>query len=227
MKKISILLFVIIASASPKLYAQLTTLSIAKILVQYKISERDSANGEIGKKICQFSGRPSFDCTSVTSLGEGFCLSGGRPSFDCNSLTSIGEGICLSGGRPSFDCNSLTSIGEGICLSGGRPSFDCNLLTGLGEGICLSTGRPSFDCNSLTSLGEGFCLAKGHPSYKCSGITVSVAIELPIVDVDWKWDRFRDQYGNMVWRCRGKSTGKFADDSKCFGELKNDDTWPD
>jgi hypothetical protein len=137
-----------------------------------------------------------------------------------------GEKICLAGGRPSYECNSLTTMGQGLCLAGGRPSYECNSLTTMGQGLCLSTGRPSYECASYLKPAEGLCLAKGQPSYKCSGVTVSIALSMEIIDVTWAWDSFYDEYKTAQWRCRGRSTAQFADDEKCAGKAKEDNTWP-
>jgi hypothetical protein len=45
-------------------------------------------------------------------------------------------------------------------------------------------------------------------------------------DYSWDWDQFRDQYGRLVWRCRGIQTGQFANDSQCRGNSRIDDRWP-
>ncbi len=42
----------------------------------------------------------------------------------------------------------------------------------------------------------------------------------------YAWDGFRDQYGNIVWRCRDKTNGQFAYDFNCGGMAKVDNTWP-
>ena len=42
-------------------------------------------------------------------------------------------------------------------------------------------------------------------------------------DYDWDWDYFRS---NGQWRCRGIQTGRFADNSNCLWDRKDDDRWP-
>ncbi len=94
--------------------------------------------------------------------------------------------------------------------------------TALGEKICRAGGGTS--CYN-SSIGEGICRARnGH---SCYGTTIEKALGLPVVDRDWKWDKFRNpnNYGN-VWSCRGTSTGQFTEDSKCSGQTKSDATWP-
>lgn len=44
-------------------------------------------------------------------------------------------------------------------------------------------------------------------------------------DIDWAWDEFYNN-GQLVWACRGKQTGEFANDYACAGKPKNDFTWP-
>ena len=90
----------------------------------------------------------------------------------------------------------------------------------------MSTGRSSYECPSYLEPAQGLCLAKGHPSYECSNISIADALSLEVIDVNWSWDRFTGTGGSVQWRCRGESTGKFADDSKCSNKMKNDDTWP-
>lgn len=48
----------------------------------------------------------------------------------------------------------------------------------------------------------------------------------PVVDFDWAWDQFRDEYGNLTWRCRGMHTGRFAEDWRCAYKVMVDATWP-
>jgi hypothetical protein len=45
-------------------------------------------------------------------------------------------------------------------------------------------------------------------------------------DYDWDWDEFYDQYGTLIWRCRGIQTARFAEDYKCAGDWKTDVRWP-
>jgi hypothetical protein len=97
----------------------------------------------------------------------------------------------------------------------------------LAKGICLAGGIASYNCNSATTLAKGICLARGIASYSCGNMSLAAALELPLVDTSWKWDQFRrpNSFGN-IWSCRGTATGQFADESKCFGEFKSDNTWP-
>ena len=45
-------------------------------------------------------------------------------------------------------------------------------------------------------------------------------------DYDWAWDEFYNQHYQLVWACRGKQTGQFADLEKCAYKYKSDITWP-
>ena len=118
-------------------------------------------------------------------------------------------------------------IGKEICMAGGIASYNCSSATTTAKGICLAGGIASYNCSSATTLAKGICLARGVASYSCGNISLAAALALPLNDTDWKWDRFRspNAFGN-IWSCRGTSTGQFADESKCFGEIKSDTTWP-
>tara|TARA_Y100001970_G_C14004420_1_gene735074 strand:- start:247 stop:888 length:642 start_codon:yes stop_codon:yes gene_type:complete len=43
----------------------------------------------------------------------------------------------------------------------------------------------------------------------------------------YAWDQHYGGYGTLIWRCRDKSNGQWAPDSKCAGKIKSDNTWPD
>lgn len=45
-------------------------------------------------------------------------------------------------------------------------------------------------------------------------------------DSDWAWDQFNNEYRQLVWACRGKQTGQFAESSRCQYKPVNDYTWP-
>ena len=55
---------------------------------------------------------------------------------------------------------------------------------------------------------------------------MNTALNIEIIDLTWAWDKFYDDKTNEQWRCRGRSTGKFADDAKCADKEKLDNTWP-
>ena len=84
--------------------------------------------------------------------------------------------------------------------------------------------------NNNPKLAKEICLAGGgnNCTNPFSGPeTVEEAIDnIPFKDRTFWWDRFRDQYGNYQWRCRGGQTKQFANDSKCSGVSKDDDRWP-
>lgn len=151
-------------------------------------------------------------------LGRKICKAGG--GIYCSTTQTIGEGICKAGGGNY--CSTTRSIGEGICKAGGGNY--CSTTSNIGEGICKAGGGNY--CSTTKTIGEGICKARGYSS--CSTImSAKEALSLPVKDTNWKWDKFinPNTYGN-VWACRGTATGKFAEDYKCFDELKTDDTWP-
>jgi hypothetical protein len=45
-------------------------------------------------------------------------------------------------------------------------------------------------------------------------------------DYDWDWDQFYNQYGDLIWRCRGVQSGQFAEDYHCAADYKSDTRWP-
>lgn len=47
-----------------------------------------------------------------------------------------------------------------------------------------------------------------------------------VTDTSWAWDQFRAQDGSMLWACRGRQTGQFADQWRCSGLPMNDWAWP-
>ncbi|MEQ1955999.1 hypothetical protein [Mesorhizobium sp. CN2-181] len=40
------------------------------------------------------------------------------------------------------------------------------------------------------------------------------------------WDAFNNQYGQRVWRCRDRATGRFVSDYNCAGLPMTDYAWP-
>ena len=226
MKKIAVLIFMLVASSEvvADIDAKLST--FINLFAVLQLNDEFSPP-DTGKEICQAAGISSLYCNSVNNIGEGICLAGGTSSLYCGSVNNIGEGICLAGGISSLYCDSVSNVGEGICLAGGISSLYCDSVSNVGEGICLAGGISSLYCDSVSSIGEGICLSRGKSSYSCDGMSLSKALDLPVVDTEWKWDKFAstNTYGN-IWGCRGTRTGKFADDYKCAGEVKWDDTWP-
>jgi hypothetical protein len=121
--------------------------------------------------------------------------------LDSRTSAEIGKDICEAAGRSS--CWNADSIGEGICMAGGGSS--CWNADSIGEGICMAGGGSS--CWNADTIEEGIK-------------------KIPFKDRTYWWDRFRDQYGNYLWRCRGGQTKQFAENSKCSGVSKDDDRWP-
>jgi hypothetical protein len=140
--------------------------------------------------------------------------------LDSRTSAEIGKDICEAAGRSS--CWNADSIGEGICMAAGRSS--CWNADSIGEGICMAAGRSS--CWNADSIGEGICMAGGGSSCWNADTIEEGIKKIPFKDRTYWWDRFRDQYGNYLWRCRGGQTKQFAENSKCSGVSKDDDRWP-
>lgn len=45
-------------------------------------------------------------------------------------------------------------------------------------------------------------------------------------DYDWAWDQFSSQDGALVWACRGRQSGRFAEEWHCHGKPMADYIWP-
>ena len=45
-------------------------------------------------------------------------------------------------------------------------------------------------------------------------------------DYDWDWDAFYNQYGQLVWACRGVQTTQFAEQWHGAGKAQTDYRWP-
>ena len=111
--------------------------------------------------------------------------------------------------------NSSHEFGKNVCTTGGADGqliSRCERVRSIGEGICLAGGADGqliSRCEQVRSIGEGLDLANR------SGI-----------DLRWAWDIFRDEYGNVVRRCRGTNTRQFADNNKCSVEPVEDRRWP-
>lgn len=45
-------------------------------------------------------------------------------------------------------------------------------------------------------------------------------------DVEWDWDQFNNQYGQLVWACRGIQTGQYSETYHCNGKMQADWRWP-
>ena len=103
-------------------------------------------------------------------------------------------------------------------------NLDSSVKSKIGTDTCEAADGSY--CNYVTSIGEGICKA-GDGSY-CNYVnSIQDGIDkIPYKDRTYWWDRFRDQYGNYQWRCRGGQTKQFANDSNCSGVSKDDDRWP-
>lgn len=45
-------------------------------------------------------------------------------------------------------------------------------------------------------------------------------------DSSFAWDQFQANNGQLMWACRGRQTGRFADQWRCSGLPMNDFAWP-
>lgn len=45
-------------------------------------------------------------------------------------------------------------------------------------------------------------------------------------DWDWDWDQIYNQYGQLVWMCRGIQTTQFAESARCAYKPQTDLRWP-
>ena len=103
-------------------------------------------------------------------------------------------------------------------------SFDSSISSKIGTDICKAGGGSY--CSDARNIGQGICKAGGG-SYCSSVNSVQEGInKIPYADRTYWWDKFRDQYGNEQWRCRGGQTKQFAENSKCSGLSKDDERWP-
>ena len=103
-------------------------------------------------------------------------------------------------------------------------SFDSSISSKIGTDICKAGGGRY--CSDARNIGQGICKAGGG-SYCSSVNSVQEGInKIPYADRTYWWDKFRDQYGNEQWRCRGGQTKQFAENSKCSGLSKDDERWP-
>lgn len=63
--------------------------------------------------------------------------------------------------------------------------------------------------NLKTSIVNGFLQSRNNNQY------------------GYAWDAFYNEYHRIVWRCRNKENGQFANDRKCSGMEQTDSTWPE
>jgi len=150
-----------------------------------------------------------------------------------NNNKELAQKICLAGGIKPDKCVSNggyygygpKTIAQGICFAGGiKPDK------------CMSNG--GYYGYGPKTIAQGICFAGGIKPDKCMSNggyygygpkNISEALELIAesgTDRYWYWDEFRDQYGNSQWRCRGSQTGRFANNSNCSGQSKDDKRWP-
>ena len=94
----------------------------------------------------------------------------------------------------------------------------------IGREICSENGGSS--CYSVNSIGQGICKAGGGSGCYSVRTAKDGLSRISKSDRYWYWDQFNDAYGNLIWRCRGSQTGQFAENDKCFGQMKDDERWP-
>ena len=159
-------------------------------------ADNASNAAQIGQEICSTYG--GWSCYSVNSIAEGICR-----VADCGLFppSSIAQAIC----RISKECGVFLSdsIAQAICSIG--KNCGVFLSDSIGEAIC-KVGEGT-NCYSVSSVREGLNRISKSDRY-------------------WYWDQFYDEYNNLVWRCRGSQTGKFAQSDKCSGQSKSDYRWP-
>ena len=111
-----------------------------------------------------------------------------------------------------------------------NPTINMILIGLLASGLREETSSTKYS----ESIPKEICLAGGVNKDICTGRygnrapkNIEEAIDMiPYKDRNYWWDRFKDQYGNYQWRCRGGQTKQFAENSKCSGVSKDDDRWP-
>lgn len=97
---------------------------------------------------------------------------------------------------------------------------------------CSTTGgiySPSDPDNSEFSIGRtllSIVAVAGAVAVAANGGGGGGASSYAAQDYDWAWDEFYNQHYQLVWACRGKQTGQFADLEKCAYKYKSDITWP-
>ena len=83
------------------------------------------------------------------------------------------------------------------------------------------------DCNSIS---KSICVVEGYnkdgymENYGWERDCNTISKALAMIPEDWDWDYFK---ANGQWRCRSIKTGRFAENSKCRNDPKDDDRWPD
>ncbi len=192
--------------------------------------DTENKNPRLAQEICEAGARDISLCSSTfkpETLAEGICMAGASKPTDCTFSSfqpeTIPEGICIAGGLEPSECTySLdvfrpSTVAEAICIAGGLKPSECT--------YSLGSFRPK-------TPAEALCMAGGVKPQVCTygpqrPSTVEQALALiPYRDRTYWWDRYRDQYGNYQWRCRGGQTKQFAENWKCSSVRKDDNRWP-
>lgn len=74
----------------------------------------------------------------------------------------------------------------------------------------------------VVAAGAAYCLS----SEDCGGGGYSSGQSNGVTSTGFAWDQFYDGNGQLVWRCRDKSNGRFANNYSCSGKYQVDTTWP-
>jgi hypothetical protein len=83
------------------------------------------------------------------------------------------------------------------------------------------------DGETLKKVGIGLAvLAIAGAAYYGAKGNAGATARMPVTDYDWDWDQFYNQYGQLVWACRGVQTAQFAELSHCAYKVQTDLRWP-
>ena len=81
---------------------------------------------------------------------------------------------------------------------------------------------------SNSPLGADYLIYSGDSQLKTPKV-VACVLEYIKNSIEYHWDQFYNEYGNLIWRCRtdgGPNSGQFALDSKCATKPMIDIKWP-
>ena len=117
--------------------------------------------------------------------------------------------------------NSMATVAVAAALS----LTGCSTTGGIYNSSDSANSEFSVGRTLLGVLGAAAAVAAAREVGKAGGGGYSPATTT--VDYDWAWDQFRNEYGQLVWACRGKQTGQFALNERCQFKPANDFTWPE
>jgi hypothetical protein len=93
-------------------------------------------------------------------------------------------------------------------------------------GVQASQCQKIINENEMAIIGGVLVAAAVVVAASEGGGTAAPATRSQAADSDWDWDQFYNEYGVLVWRCRGIQTGQFADTSNCTYDAMTDYRWP-